>query len=159
MLTELTEIWRIHESINMELLGNIPEAAFGAIPLLKDGKPGRGRDIARVFGHIYDVRMSAMRKAEKDEMTEVPVFDKGYSPTRLELEKALIESSVAVVARLRNALTAGDVIRKRHPSVWLAYLISHESHHRGQLMLAMKQNGYTLSDPLKWGPWERWFKD
>jgi uncharacterized damage-inducible protein DinB len=159
MLTELSEIWRIHERINIELLDNIPEAGLAAVPLLKDGKPGRGRDVARVFSHIYEVRMSAMRKAELAEMTEVPEFAKGYSPARLELEKCLVESSVAVIARLRNALEADDPIRKRHPSVWLAYLISHESHHRGQIMLALKQNGISLSDALKWGPWERWFKD
>lgn len=159
MLAELTEIWRIHEQVNMELLGNIPDEGLSAIPLLKDGKPGRGRDVARVFSHMYEVRMSAMRKAEKSEMTEIPGFEKGYSPGRVELEKALVESSVAVLARLRNALEAGDDIRNRHPSVWLAYLVSHESHHRGQVLLALKQNGIKLTDELKWGPWERWFKE
>ncbi len=159
MLEELTEIWRIHERINMELLDNTPDEGLAAIPLLKDGKPGRGRNVARVFSHIYEVRMSAMRNAEKSEMTEVPGFEFRYTPTRLELEKCLVESNVAVVARLRNALEAGAAIRKRHPSVWLAYLVSHESHHRGQILLALKQNGIKLTDELKWGAWERWFKD
>jgi hypothetical protein len=154
----LLDQWRTHEAVNRLLLDGIPDAGLSAIPLLKTGLPGKGRDVARVFGHCIDVRMSLMRKAEVAAAGGFKGFDKGCTPTRDDIEDALGASSRAVELRLTTALEKGEAIRGRGPWNFVAYLIAHESHHRGQIMLALKQNGVTLPDAVKWGIWERWFK-
>jgi len=36
----------------------------------------------------------------------------------------------------------------------IGYTISHEAHHRGNILLTIKQRGFKLACELKWGIWE-----
>jgi uncharacterized damage-inducible protein DinB len=160
MIEPVLDVWRIHDAVHRQLLDEVPDKGLEAIPLLKNGQPGKGRGVARVFLHLYDVRLSFLRAADKKAfLSRVPAFERGATPTRQEIEAFMAASGRAVGARLADAIERNDTIHKRHPLVWLGYLICHESHHRGQMLLALKQNGFAPSEMLRWGIWGRWFKD
>ena len=43
---------------------------------------------------------------------------------------------------------------KPHPSAFVGYLIPHESHHRGQIMLCLKEHKHLTNKSLGFGLWE-----
>ena len=151
---EILATWRRHNQILLFLLEQIPEEGLIARPA-----GSRGRDVARVFAHLYRVRVGWLHHHETGKRPKVPRFDKGPPPARSELEKMLTRSGAEVEAWLGKALRGEAAPRYfgKQPVRWLGYLIAHESHHRGQIALALKQSGMRLSEevPVK-GLWGRW---
>lgn len=158
MLDELLDAWRTHEAINRYMLEHIPDAGLEAIPLLRGGKPGRGRSVARQLAHMIDVRVSRLRKRELSGMEGIAPFEKNAKPSR-ELLLAALEGSSQGVEQWLAAAVDGEPVRGHGATRLLGYLIAHESYHRGQIMLALKQNGISVGGELRWSIWRMWFED
>jgi uncharacterized damage-inducible protein DinB len=155
MIEDLLETWRVHDEINFFLLESIPDAAFQAVTLLKNGQPSTGRNVAKVFAHLHAVRVAHLGR---DFIKGVPRFETGAEPGRAELLAAFKASSLAVEGRLAQIVERHERIKDRPGLVLLGYLISHEAHHRGQILLAMKQSGIRMPDEARFGIWEHWFR-
>ena len=73
-----------------------------------------------------------------------------------ELRKELESSGRAIESLLNQAMAAGGKVKgfKPHAVAFLGYLISHESHHRGQAGWALKSSGRPLDQKTAFGLWE-----
>jgi uncharacterized damage-inducible protein DinB len=151
---QLLATWRRHQEILLYLVGKIPAAGFAAVP-----SGSRGRDVARQLQHLARVRTGWVVYHTTGKRPRLPRADRTPRPTRAQLTRALKTSGTAV-ERFLVAAFRGEARPRmfgRQVVRWMAYLIEHEAHHRGQMLLALKQNGMRLPDKVSMeGIWGRW---
>jgi uncharacterized damage-inducible protein DinB len=72
------------------------------------------------------------------------------------LRSALEGSGSAIEELLRRVRADGGQVKgfKPHAAAFLGYLISHESHHRGQAGWVLKLSGHPLNQKTAFGLWE-----
>lgn len=156
MIEDILEAWRVHNDINVYMLERISDEGFAAVTLLKNGQPSNGRNVAKVFAHMLGVRIAKIPKAFHDELKTLELSE---TPSRDTLVQAFRASGRAFEALLPLALTRDPSVKnpKRTGMLLFAYLIAHESHHRGQIMLALKQSGTRMREERPFGMWAMWF--
>jgi len=151
---QVLETWRRHQEILMALLDAVPRGGLVAVPT-----GSRGRDVARQLAHLDRVRRGWLHLHATGERPRLPRDDKDRRPTKVQLRKRLRESGRQVEAFLGDALRGRARTRMfgGQPVRWMGYLVAHESHHRGQIALALKQAGKRLPDGVAvetlWGRW------
>jgi len=154
---DLIEAWEISNEINLFILRWIPPRGLDAVTLLKTGKPSRGRNVARIFAHMHEVRCGRLKRILGDDV-DLTRFEGSESPSAARLIEAHRQSGEAVSRVVRAAVENDTPIAgwKRSPVAWLFYLVSHDSHHRGQIAQALKQSGVRPPDEISYGVWGYW---
>ncbi len=149
MQEQLIETWNSHNRINLYLLEAIPD---GALELTLGGK---GRSVWQQFAHLHNVRLMWLKSAGPDLLTGLEKLE-GDSGNKAQLKAALEASGQAIGTLLERSLADGGKVKgfKPHPVAFLGYLISHESHHRGQIGWTLKHNGQPLDKKTAFGLWE-----
>jgi len=147
---QLLETWEIHNRINLFLLDAIaPEC-------LSDVSASKGRNAGEQFAHLHNVRLMWLQVAAPDLFKKQKKIEKQTAAKKDVLRRSLMASADAVKVLLRKSLESDCRIKgfKPHAAAFLGYLIAHESHHRGQIMLTLKQNGHPVDKKVQYGIWE-----
>ncbi len=150
MHDELLEAWRTNNRINLFLIDEISAAGMKC-SLSKRG----GRDVARQFAHMHNVRVWHLEKRARDLAEGLAEFETKVTPTKTQLRKALAASGKAVESFLEGVI-AGDPKRrgfKKGIFATLGYFVAHESHHRGSILLTLKECGHNIDKGAQYAIW------
>ena len=161
----LVESYTVNERMNQIVLQHLDPAAWRA------KLPGsKGRTIAAIVTHVHNIRRKWLRLSAPHLQLPAPLHR--ASCTQQQAQAALLESAARCSQMLADTLygpqSRVDTFRrdgwaKPWPAgpAMLAYMLSHDAHHRGQVCMLAHQLGFPL--PAKaacdiWA-WEKLWKD
>lgn len=147
----LKTTWRNHCAAIKMLIEELNEEALQA-----SASTQGGRDVRAQIMHMYDIRLAFLGNFLK-KLEDAPIaFPKGSLPNRDELLDAFTKSEAAVASYFDHCLEKGGKVAgfKGGLVQMLGYFISHESQHRGNILLTIKLAGKKIPDRLKWGIWD-----
>ncbi len=161
----LVESYAVNERMNQIVLEHLDPAAWRA------KLPGsNGRTIVAIFAHVHNVRRKWLRLSAPHIKLPAPL--NRTSCTQKQARAALLKSAALCSEMLADALSRPQqrvetFLRDGWARPWpagpamLAYMISHDAHHRGQVCMLAHQLGYPLptkADSGIWA-WEKLWKD
>ena len=151
MKEQLLDTWRVNNRMNLLLMNNITDTG-----MQKTLSTRGGRTIYLQLVHVHNVRMGWLEVCAKDIFTKYKKIDKETAFDREALRKAFEDSSRGMEELLARSWDDEGKIKSFRKGVlpFLGYLISHESHHCGNILLTLKQSGEKIPDAVKWGLWE-----
>ena len=149
MNDQLLETWQINARINLYLISNIQHEWLSDLPASK------GRNIAEQFAHIHNVRLMWLKEANTALLKGISKIEKKEPITKKNLEENLIQSANAISIMLEEAFVYGKIKGfKPHPVAFLGYILAHEAHHRGQIMITLKENNHLKDKSLGFALWQ-----
>jgi uncharacterized damage-inducible protein DinB len=153
--------WKTSNRVTLFLFENLPSELW---PMTI---PGTSRRTVRMIaGHIHNARCMWIKMLGRRHGIRAPKSVSRYTVTRRELVPALERSSDGILALLELGINQGGRIPASGVA-WLnlpvdvvhvlAYLVAHEGHHRGQIVLLARQTGHRLPSEITGGLWQ-WSK-
>ncbi len=147
---QLAETFAINNRINLYLLDAIAEEHLPDVYL-----GAKGRSTGKQWAHLHDVRMLWLKAAAPQLLTGLSKLTDEQALQKKALRDALTASGKAMETLLQQAAISGKVKGfKPHATAFLGYLLAHEGHHRGQILVTLKQNGHMVDKKVQFGIWE-----
>ncbi len=153
--------WKTNNRVTVFLFENLPSDVWS---MTVPGMPRR--TVRMIAGHLHNARCMWIKMLGKRHGLRVPASVSRHTVTPRELLSALERSSRGIVELLELGKRHGGSIPA--PGVaWLnlppdvahvlAYLVAHEGHHRGQIVMLARQAGHRLPLEISAGLWQ-WSK-
>src|SRR5579871_6480161 len=132
----LLNAFDINNRINAYLIENLPAEAWQA-----KAPDGKGRTIAAIVAHMHNVRVMWLKAAKAE---NIPDQLNRATVTSAQAIRGLESSHEALTRLAGRALQTDGRIKGFRPNVagFLAYLIAHDAHHRGQIAMLARQLGH-----------------
>jgi uncharacterized damage-inducible protein DinB len=153
--------WKTSNRVTLFLFENLPSELW---PMAVPGMPRR--TVRMIAGHIHNARCMWIKMLGRRHGIRPPKSVSRYTVTRRELVRALEQSGDGVLELLELGIKQGGRIPASGVA-WLnlpvdvvhvlAYLVAHEGHHRGQIVLLARQTGHRLPSEITAGLWQ-WSK-
>jgi len=151
----LLETYAVNERMNQVPLEHLDPRLWRAkVP------GGKSRTIAAIFAHVHNIRRKWLRLSAPH--LKLPRELDRTRCTEKQAKAALAESARRCSEMLASALTSGGIkqfLRDGWASPWppgvamVVYMISHDTHHRGQVCMLAHQLGSPLPAQVGGGLW------
>ena len=150
MVDQMLSAWQTNNRINLFLIDRITNEGLRCT-LSSRG----GRDVARQFAHMHDVRVWALQTRAKDLSTGLNLFASKQSPRPQRTQVRLVCLGTPLDCSTPT-LSLGSPNVGGSKKGWvshLSYFIAHESRHRGSILLTLKQSGHPLDQERRYAIW------
>ncbi|MDP4261760.1 MAG: DinB family protein [Bacteroidota bacterium] len=148
-MENLIDTWIINQKMNRLLVLDTKEEWFA------DRSVAKGRSVGEQLAHIHNVRLMWLKVAIPELLSSQKKFEKETPLSKQVLMEEMGKSSEAIISLLRAGFSTGRIKGfKPHPEAFLGYMIAHEAHHRGQIILILKENGHIPGKKTLYGLWE-----
>lgn len=149
LINELLSTWKKHTEMNALLLKAIDDQ------YLVNKSASGGRTVGEQFAHMHNVRLMWVGKMLDANSQVDKEIDAKESNKKSYVSDQLVNSDQVIMDLLQKALKEGGSFGEMSAVRFMGYLIAHEAHTRGQIILAMKQSGQELPPQVTYGIW-RW---
>ena len=158
MSPEIEFAWNTNNAVNAVLLEHLTQ------DMLEAGTPGGGYSVAQHLAHMVECTKGWGMQLEESKLKTLPDLysnydtDTGNFDAEMNLERiktVMTQTKNAVLETAKNAVGKGNLPHSS-PAQFLMHMAMHDAHHRGQILLALKTNGFALPDenslwiPLRW---------
>ena len=147
---ELLATWKKHTDMTTLLLKGIKKEYLG------DMSTSGGRSVGQQFAHMHEVRMMWVGEMLKSIDTQGldTEIDANESGMKDYLTTQLALSDQVMSKLLEEALKEGTKFGEMSAVRFMSYLIAHEAHTRGQIILVLKQSMHILPPEVTYGIWQ-----
>jgi uncharacterized damage-inducible protein DinB len=156
----ILDAWRINNRVSTFLVEALPAGVWNsAVP----GSPRR--TVRSIAAHLHNTRCLWMRSLAAGARVAVPARVDATAVTPRALARALDRSGEQILRMLRAGLENGGQFpgvtsafvygaMPRNVALFVGYALSHEAHHRGQIILLARLLGEKLPPDVVGGVWQ-----